>query len=79
MMPGRVLLVEDDTVLAAELQVLLGRAGYQVTWAADGQDGLAVETMLRLGPLKLDLLARRAFRDAATWRCCRTSSGCWNT
>lgn len=31
MMPGRVLLVEDDTVLAAELQVLLGRAGYQVT------------------------------------------------
>jgi two-component system OmpR family response regulator len=147
MMPGRILLVEDDAVLAAELQVLLGRAGYQVTWAADGQDGLeralasdfdaivldrmlprldglavlqrlrdkgrrspvlfltalsavdervrglqaggddylvkpfdpaellarletiqrrqaeASETMLRLGPLKLDLLARRAFRD----------------
>lgn len=37
----RVLLVEDDAGLAAELMRLLGRAAYRVTCAGDGETGLA--------------------------------------
>jgi len=38
--PARVLLVEDDAALRRYLGVVLGRAGYEVTPAADGVEAL---------------------------------------
>lgn len=40
MTEARVLVVEDDTDIWRSLQILLERAGYQLRWAADGQEGL---------------------------------------
>ena len=37
---ARILVIEDDADICGSLQILLGRAGYRVLWAADGAQGL---------------------------------------
>src|SRR5438093_4157834 len=37
---GSILIIEDETRLRNNLQILLSRAGYTVTTAADGRDGI---------------------------------------
>jgi len=41
MAAGRILIIEDETRLRHNLQILLSRAGYTVTTAVDGRDGIA--------------------------------------
>ena len=41
-MPARILIVEDDGVVAETLQAYLQQAGYEVTRARDGREGLAI-------------------------------------
>jgi sigma-B regulation protein RsbU (phosphoserine phosphatase) len=54
---ARVLVVEDNEVAREGLAVVLGRAGYEVTLAADGEEAL---DLLRAGPafhlILLDML-----------------------
>lgn len=40
MTPPRVLVIEDDPDIWRSLQILLGRAGYDTAWAANGREGL---------------------------------------
>ncbi len=40
MTTARILVVEDDNDIWRSLQILLERSGYELRWAADGQDGL---------------------------------------
>jgi DNA-binding response OmpR family regulator len=37
---ARILVVEDDADIRRSLQILLERAGYELTWSADGAEGL---------------------------------------
>jgi len=41
-MPARILIVEDDGVVAATLEAYLQHAGHEVTLARDGREGLAI-------------------------------------
>ena len=41
-MPARILIVEDDGVVAETLEAYLQQAGYEVTRVRDGRQGLAV-------------------------------------
>src|SRR5256714_3811766 len=40
MVAGSILIIEDETRLRNNLQILLSRAGYTVTTAVDGRDGI---------------------------------------
>jgi DNA-binding response OmpR family regulator len=39
---ARILVIEDDADIWRSLQILLERAGFDLTWAADGADGLGM-------------------------------------
>jgi DNA-binding response OmpR family regulator len=52
---ARILVVDDDEDLRALLQILLERAGYDVTVAADGREGLRQAYALRPDLIVLDL------------------------
>ena len=41
-MIGAILVIEDETVLARNLQTFLGRHGYEVRTAESAEDGLAL-------------------------------------
>jgi two-component system response regulator MtrA len=64
-MPARILLIEDDAAIGAQVVQHLGRAGFQVTWLRDGDreidlaahDLLVLDLMLP-GTFGLDLLKR---------------------
>ncbi|MHC4973301.1 MAG: response regulator transcription factor [Planctomycetota bacterium] len=55
-MPERILIIEDDAHLAAGLRYNLERAGYAVSHAANGPDGLQSARDLRPDLIVLDLM-----------------------
>lgn len=56
---GDVLLVEDDTIIAAMYQTLLGTRGYQVRHAQDGVEGIAMVRERRPALILLDMMMPR--------------------
>jgi len=55
----RVLIVEDEPHIRLSLQVLLDRAGYETTSAADGDEGLDLIRRLRPDVILLDIMMPR--------------------
>ena len=55
----RVLIVEDEPHIVLSLEFLLGRAGYDVTSAGDGEAGLALVRRLRPDVVLLDVMLPR--------------------
>ena len=58
--PARVLLVEDDAALRRYLEVVLRRAGYEVTTAADGLEALKLALSTSILRSHLDQVRRLA-------------------
>ena len=55
----RVLIVEDEPHIVLSLEFLLGRAGYEVTSAGDGEAGLELVRRLRPDVVLLDVMLPR--------------------
>jgi DNA-binding response OmpR family regulator len=53
--PGRILLVEDDTIIGASLSRALGGAGYDVEWVQDAFSARAAVAKLVPDLVLLDL------------------------
>jgi two-component system alkaline phosphatase synthesis response regulator PhoP len=56
MSKGRVAIVEDEPHIVLSLEFLLQREGYEVTSAADGEEGLTLVKRLRPDVVLLDLM-----------------------
>jgi DNA-binding response OmpR family regulator len=52
----QVLIVEDEPHIVLSLELLLQRAGYETTSAADGEEGLALVARLRPDVVLLDIM-----------------------
>ena len=52
----RVLIVEDEPHIRLSLEILLERAGYETTSAADGEEGLYLIRQLRPDVVLLDIM-----------------------
>ncbi len=59
MIPVRILLIDDDDLLCDLLATLLGLEGYEVTRAANGEEGLAILNQQQFDVILLDLLMPR--------------------
>ncbi|MET1413275.1 response regulator transcription factor [Roseibium sp. HPY-6] len=67
-MPQQILLIEDDTRLAKMVQDYLGEAGFSITIAATGQEGLTLQHQRAYDAILLDLM----LPDADGLDICRT-------
>ena len=54
--PYRLLAIEDDPVLGAYLQAQLQRAGFEVRWCQNGQDGLSLAQQQPFDVVLMDIL-----------------------
>ena len=70
-MKQRILVVEDETAIASVLDALLTEAGYEVTLATDGVQGLQAFHRQSFSLILLAIALTLSVRMFAAWRASR--------